>query len=113
MSEQDEKLPAPKTTCEHHYCLSNPDRCCKCDRVRNSFRQKLLVWIWNLINAVLGGAATAGGAILTGTAMGAATFTHRQVWSTMLAGAAIASFNYVRTNRLPAMFEGDPPEVVK
>lgn len=76
--------------------------------IARTFKQKVLVWVWNLINAILGGAATAGGAVLTGSAMGAATFTPRQMWSTMLAGAAIATFNYVRTNRLPAMFEGEP-----
>lgn len=72
-----------------------------------TFKQKVLVWLWNLVNAVMGGVATAGSTLFAGFVVGAATFTPRQLGCVLAAGGAIAAFNYVRTNRLPAMFEGE------
>lgn len=72
-----------------------------------TFKQKLLVWVWNAINASMGGAATGGLAILGGAAIGAASYTPRQILSNCLAGAGVALFMYIRSNRLPEMFDGE------
>lgn len=71
-----------------------------------TFRQKLLVWIWNLVNAVLGGVGVAGTAVVGGAATGAATFTPRQLGVVVVGGAIVALFNYIRSNRLPDLFDG-------
>lgn len=73
-----------------------------------TFKQNLLAWSWNALNALLGGAATAGAAALAGAMSSATPFTPRQIGSVVVAGGIVALFNYVRTNRLPAMFNGDP-----
>ena len=71
-----------------------------------TFKQKLLVWIWNLINAIFGGVGVAGAAVVGGAATGAATFTPRQLGVVVVGGAIVATFNYLRTNRLPELFDG-------
>lgn len=72
-----------------------------------TFKQKILIWIWNFINAVLGGVGAAGAAVVGGAATGAATFTSRQLLVVVVGGALVSIFNYIRTNQLPELFDGD------
>jgi len=68
-----------------------------------TFKHRLLVWLWNLLNAVVSGSAAAGGVIGIGKAAGAVTFTFRQLGAVAISCGIVAGMNYLRTNRLPSI----------
>lgn len=74
--------------------------------IPQTFKQRMLLWLWNLINAVIGGVAGAGAGIGVGAAVGATQFTTKQFWAMALGAGVVALFNYLRSNRLPDLFQG-------
>lgn len=74
------------------------------DPIPRTFKQRMLLWLWNAMNAVIGGMAGAGAGVGIGAITGAASFTNRQFWSMVCGSGIVALFNYIRSNRLPDLF---------
>lgn len=68
-----------------------------------TFKHRLLIYVWNLVNAIVSGMATAGASAAGGHMIGAMTFTWRQLTAVAVSGGALSAFNYVRENRLPTI----------
>lgn len=73
-----------------------------------TFKRRLLVWLWDLVNAVVTGTATALGSVVTGEVIGSLDFSPRQLLAVALSGALFGAINYIRQRRLPAL---DPMQV--
>lgn len=73
------------------------------------FKHRLLVYLWNLVNAIIGGVATAALAAAGGHVIGALTFTWRQLSMVAISGGALSAFNYVRDNKLPSIDDDVAP----
>jgi hypothetical protein len=72
-------------------------------RVSLTFVEQLWIWAWNVINAAISGAATAGAVAIATPIFGTAAFSPHQLLLIASAGGATSAFNYVRENRLPAI----------
>lgn len=70
-----------------------------------TFKHRLLVFLWNLVNAFVSGMASSGAAAGGGHLIGAMSFTWRQLVAVGVSGGAISAVNYLRTNRLPTIDE--------
>lgn len=66
-----------------------------------SFRHRLKVWIWDLVNAFLSGIATGLLSVVGGEAVGAIDFSPRQLLVVSVVGGVISAANYIRQRRLP------------
>ena len=66
-----------------------------------TFKHRLVVWVWDLLNAFVSGIATGALSVLGGQAVGAVDFTGRQLAVVSVVGGLVSAANYVRQRRLP------------
>jgi len=72
--------------------------------IPKTFRQRMLIWLWNALNAFVNGFAGVGAADGLVKLSNAAPLTSRQFWSIAIATGVVGLFNYIRSNRLPDLF---------
>jgi hypothetical protein len=73
----------------------------------NSVARKLVIWVYSLIAATIGGIGTSVGAVVTGQMVGALNFTPRQLGAIAVGGAVSAAAAYLAKSPLPKLDEGD------
>lgn len=71
----------------------------------STFNHRLLIFLWNLVNAFVSGMASSAAAAGGGHLIGASSFTWRQLVAVGVSGGAINAVNYLRNNRLPTIDE--------
>lgn len=69
----------------------------------NVVTKRLIVWVYSLVAATIGGVGTALSAFIAGQAIGAFNFTPRQIGAIAIGGAITAAAAYLKSSPLPKL----------